>query len=65
LIKINDFELNFRENMTVRDAMNEAKFIFPMVIVSVNDQLIPNDQLDTHKIADGDAIKVFHMESGG
>lgn len=65
MISINDNEIEFRNGMTVRDAMNEMNYTFPMVIVSVNGKHIAKNELDTYELSDGDEIKVIHMESGG
>ena len=65
MIRINENEIEFRDGMTVKDAMNEVKYTFPMVIVSVNGQHIPKNKLTEHLLNDGDTVKVIHMESGG
>ena len=65
MIKINEEEIEWREGMTVRDAMNDVKYTFPMVIVSVNDKPVAKKDLETYLVNDGDFIRVFHLESGG
>ncbi len=65
MIQINEEKIEWREGMTVRDAMNEVKYSFPLVIVSVNSRVIEQKQLDKHIINDNDKIKVFHLISGG
>jgi sulfur carrier protein len=65
MIRINEEKIEWREGMTVRDAMNEVKYSFPLVIVSVNGKVIEQKQLDKYIINDNDKIKVFHLISGG
>lgn len=65
MIQINEEKIEWREGMTVRDAMNAVKYTFPLVIVSVNGKPIEQKQLDKHIINDNDKIKVFHLISGG
>ena len=65
MIRINEETIEWREGMTVRDAMNEVKYSFPLVIVSVNGKVIEQKNLDKHIINDNDKIKVFHLISGG
>lgn len=65
MIKINENEIEFREGMTVRDAMNEVHFTFPLVVVSVNDVIIPHEELDKYPLKDGDKVMVLHLTSGG
>jgi thiamine biosynthesis protein ThiS len=65
MIKINDEEIKWRKGMTVRDAMNQVHFTFPLVVVSVNGMIIPPDELDKFIVNDGDEIMVLHLTSGG
>jgi len=65
MIKINDEEIKWRKGMTVRDAMNQVHFTFPLVVVSVNGMIIPPDELDNYILKDGDEIMVLHLTSGG
>jgi len=65
MIKINDEEIKWRKGMTVRDAMNQVHFTFPLVVVSVNGMIIPPDELENRVLKDGDEIMVLHLTSGG
>jgi thiamine biosynthesis protein ThiS len=65
MIRINDDKIKWRDGMTVRDAMNEMRFTFPLVVVSVNGVIIPPDELDSHLLKDGDEVMVLHLTSGG
>jgi sulfur carrier protein len=65
MIQINEEKIEWRDGMTVRDAMNEVKYSFPLVIVSVNGRVIEQKHLDKLIINDNDKIKVFHLISGG
>ena len=65
MIRINEKEIEWREGMTVSDAMNDVDISFPLVVVSVNDQIIPKRELGNYELSDGDEIKVLHLTSGG
>jgi sulfur carrier protein len=65
MIKINDEKIEWRKDMTVKDAMDKVRYSFPLVIVSVNGNPVPMDDIGKYKIKDGDEIKVFHLISGG
>ncbi|MBU1023022.1 sulfur carrier protein ThiS [bacterium] len=65
MIKINDMEIEWRDGMTIQDAMNEVKFSFPLVVVSVNDEIIPQKELPKFVLQDGDKVEVLHLTSGG
>jgi sulfur carrier protein len=65
MIRINEKEIEWREGMTVSDAMNDVDISFPLVVVAVNDQIIPQRELGNYELSDGDEIKVLHLTSGG
>ena len=65
MIRINEKEIEWREGMTVSDAMNDAELSFPLVVVAVNDQIIPKRELGNYELSDGDEIEVLHLTSGG
>ena len=65
MIRINEKEIEWREGMTVTDAMNDVDITFPLVVVSVNDQIIPKREQGNYELSDGDEIKVLHLASGG
>ena len=65
MIRINEKEIEWRQGMTVSDAMNDVDMSFPLVVVAVNDQIIPKRELGNYELSDGDEIKVLHLTSGG
>ena len=65
MIKINDNEIEWREGMTVRDAMNEVRFSFPLVVVTVNGEVVPQNELEFQTLKDNDEVMVLHLTSGG
>ena len=65
MIKINDMEIEWREGITIKDAMDEVKFTFPLVVVSVNDEIIPQKEHAKFFLKDGDTVEVIHLTSGG
>jgi sulfur carrier protein len=66
MIRVNDkFDVEWEEGMTVRDVLRELKFSFPLLVVSVDGELVPRDAYSTHEIPEGAEIKVLHMTAGG
>lgn len=66
MIRVNDkYEVPWREGMTVRDILKACKFTFPLVIVSINGEIVPRTEYDTRRIPDNAEVKVMHLISGG
>ncbi len=67
MIRINNgkFEIPWRPGMTIRDLLQEMRFTFPRLIVSVNGEVIPDEQWDSYVLKDGDDVRVIHMMAGG
>ena len=53
------------ERMTVRELLAVKKFTFKMLVVKINDKLVPKDDYDHAVIVDGDRVMVLHLISGG
>ncbi len=51
--------------MTVTQLLARLKFSFPLLIVSVDGVLIPNEDYVTQQIPDDAEVKVLHMTAGG
>ncbi len=66
MVKVNgEFEVEWEEGMTVRRLLEKMKFTFPMLVVSVNGQIVLRDDWDTTPVPDGAEVKVLHMVAGG
>jgi sulfur carrier protein len=67
MIPVNNgkFEIEWEEGMTVDLLLERCKFTFDMIVVKVNDKVIPRDEYKTHKIQDGDEVGVIHLVAGG
>ncbi len=65
MITVNSDPMPYRSGMTVQDILDDRKFIFRMLAVSVNGQVIPRKDYKTTEIPDGAEVQVIHMISGG
>ena len=65
MVRINDNEIEWHDGMTVQDAMNEMHFSFPLVVVTVNGEVVPQNELEFHVLKDKDQVMVLHLTSGG
>ncbi len=65
MLQVNGEPLAWQEGMTVRDVLKARNFIFPLLIVTVDGNLIQRSDYDTTKVGDGANIRVVHLMSGG
>jgi sulfur carrier protein len=66
MIRVNNkFDVEWQEEMTVNSILEVLKFTFPMIVVSVNGQVVPRSDYGTTAIEDNDEVKVIHLIAGG
>ena len=65
MITVNEEPLDWHEGMTVRDVLRARNYRFPMLVIHVDDTLVPKKDYDTATIPDGAVVKVIHLISGG
>jgi sulfur carrier protein len=65
MITVNGDALPHRPGMTVQDILDARKYIFRMLAVSVNGQVVPRKDYKTTQVPDGADVQVIHMISGG
>lgn len=64
-IEVNSREVEFIKNETVKDLLKRMKYTFPLVVVKINDKVVPRKDFPDVKIPDNSKIAVIHMISGG
>lgn len=62
---VNAEPLVWRENMTIRDVLAAKKYVFPMLIVTLNGARVERDDYETMLVPDEAELKVLHLLSGG
>jgi thiamine biosynthesis protein ThiS len=66
MVRVNDmFEVEWEAGMTVSQLLDRLKFSFPLIIVSVNGTLVPQEEYATWQVPDEARVKVMHMIAGG
>jgi len=65
MITVNGRKVPFEEGMSVRRVLELCRYTFPLIVVKVNDVLVPRDQYDTHLVEDGSDVAAIHLISGG
>jgi sulfur carrier protein len=66
VIRVNDhLDVEWSEGMAVDDVLQGCGFTYPLVVVSVNGQVVPKAAYRTHAVQDGDRVRVLHLVAGG
>lgn len=64
-IEVNGRTVEWKDNETVNQLLKRIGYVFPLVIVKINDSVIPRKNFPHVTIPDNTVIKVIHMISGG
>ena len=64
-IEVNGRSVEWKNNETVTGLLKRIGYVFPLVIVKINDSVVPRKDFPYVTIPDKAVIKVIHMISGG
>ena len=64
-IIVNGRKIDFVKDETVKDLLKRVKYSFPLVVVKINDKVIPRSDFSKVVVSDNSKIDVIHMISGG
>jgi thiamine biosynthesis protein ThiS len=64
-IKVNGRKYNWIENETIKQLLQRIRYTFPLVVVKINDRVIPRREFSRVIVPDNSQINVIHMISGG
>ena len=65
MITVNGKETEWHEGMTVADLLKAKKYSFPLIIITINGNIVPKAKYPDTKIPDGAEVKANHLISGG
>jgi sulfur carrier protein len=65
MITVNGDKMEFRAGMTVQDILTAKNYIFRMLAVSVNGEIVARKDYKTTVVPDEADVQVIHMISGG
>lgn len=57
--------ISWKEGMTVRDVLDVMGYSYVLITVTVNGELVPKEDYESHRVPDGAEISVFHLAHGG
>ena len=64
-ITVNNNEIKWVKDETVKELLKRVKYSFPLVVVKINDKVIPRSDFSEVVVPDNSKISVIHMISGG
>ena len=64
-IEVNGKKVAFVKNETVKNLLSRVKYSFPLVVVKINNKVIPRSDFTEVIIPNNSKISVVHMISGG
>lgn len=65
MITVNGDPLDWTPGMTVRDVLRARNYKFPLLIIKVDEVLVPPKAYDDTPVPDGAEVSVLHLISGG
>ncbi len=66
MLTINDRDrLDWREGMTVQEMLDRMGYSYALITVTVNGELVSEEDYATRKLPDEARIIVFHLAHGG
>lgn len=64
-IEVNGKQVDWVDNETVQDLLKRMRYTFPLVVVKINDKVVPRKEFSEVKIPNNSKVAVIHMISGG
>ena len=64
-IEVNGKKIEWIDNETVQDLLKRMRYTYPLVVVKINDKVVPRKDFSEEKIPDNSKVAVIHMISGG
>lgn len=66
MLTINDREeLAWREGMTVRDVLDAMGYTYALITVTVDGELVEEEDYEHRRVPDGARLNIFHLAHGG
>ena len=64
-LEVNGKEVEFVEGETISQLIKRMNFVFPLIVVKIDGQLVKKPAFETTKFQDGANIQIIHLISGG
>ena len=64
-IKVNGREIDWVENETIKQLLRRMRYTFPLVVVKIDQKVIPRKDFPDVVVPNNSLVDVIHMISGG
>ena len=64
-IEVNGKNIDWIKNESIQELLKRVKYTFPLVIVKINEKVIPRSDFSIVRVPNNSKIAVIHMISGG
>jgi len=64
-IEVNGKKVDWVENETVTQLLKRMRYIFPLVVVKIDDKVVLKKDFSEVAVPDNSKVAVIHMISGG
>jgi len=64
-IKVNGREIDWMENETIKQLLRRMRYTFPLVVVKIDQKVIPRKDFPDVVVPNNSQVDVIHMISGG
>ena len=64
-IEVNGRKVDWVEKETIKDLLKRMRYIFPLVVVKIDDKVILKKDFSEVVVPDNSKVAVIHMISGG
>ncbi|HXK50108.1 MAG TPA: sulfur carrier protein ThiS [Clostridiales bacterium] len=64
-ITVNGHEIDWNDNMMVRNVLDRMKYSFRMLVIKVNGTIVKREEWETFPVPEGAKVEVIHLMSGG
>lgn len=65
MIEVNGKKVEWVENESVKDLLSRMRYTFPLVVVKINDNVVPRKNFSDVIVPYNSKVEVIHMTSGG
>ena len=64
-IEVNGRKVDWIKNETVSQLLKRMRYIFPLVVVKIDEKVVPKKDFSNVIVPDNSKVAVIHMISGG
>ena len=65
MIEVNGKDVEYLDGETISQMLKRLNYVFPMIVVKIDGQVVPKDAYDSTGVQDNSKIEVVHLISGG